>query len=169
MLIPMGAARLRISAFPLIGPGEDAVVWTPPPALRFPARASHCWQGDTVAAVADGVLPSSSGDRSIPRLTFWNHRGTTEWVEAEFAAAREVSRVALYWFDDRDGGGCRVPARWRLLARHDGGWTEVAQAGEGALDRFDTIDFPTRTTGALRVEIDLQDGFSAGILEWQIE
>ena len=62
-----------------------------------------------------------------------------------------------------------VPARWRLLVRQDGAWTEVAQAGEGALDRFDTLDFPARTTDALRVEIDLQAGFSAGILEWRIE
>jgi hypothetical protein len=36
-LIPMGAARLRISAFPVIGDGANARPWTPPPVLLPPA------------------------------------------------------------------------------------------------------------------------------------
>src|SRR5262249_675957 len=46
--------------------------------------ASHCWKSDTLAALTDGKLPASSADESIPRLTFWDHQGTREWVEMTF-------------------------------------------------------------------------------------
>ena len=37
-LIPMGAARLRISAFPWIGEGSTAHDWQRPPATRKPEK-----------------------------------------------------------------------------------------------------------------------------------
>ena len=55
-LVPMGCARLRISAFPTIGEGPDAHEWAPPP-KPLPASASHCWDADTVAALGDGIVP----------------------------------------------------------------------------------------------------------------
>ncbi|MFZ2146949.1 MAG: beta-L-arabinofuranosidase domain-containing protein [Sedimentisphaerales bacterium] len=48
-LVPMGCARLRISAFPTIGTGPDAHEWQEPPESP-PAAASHCRDGNTVAA-----------------------------------------------------------------------------------------------------------------------
>jgi hypothetical protein len=46
-LIPMGGARLRISAFPTIGDGPDACEWAPG-AVEGPAPASHQGTDDTV-------------------------------------------------------------------------------------------------------------------------
>jgi len=43
-LIPMGAARLRISSFPVIGEGAEARPWRAPPEPAFRATASHCWE-----------------------------------------------------------------------------------------------------------------------------
>jgi hypothetical protein len=37
-LIPMGAARLRISSFPVIGEGPDAHRWSPPPRALYGFR-----------------------------------------------------------------------------------------------------------------------------------
>ena len=48
-LIPMGAARLRITAFPVIGQGQDAHTWAAAKAL--PVSASHCWENDTLEAL----------------------------------------------------------------------------------------------------------------------
>ena len=67
--------------------------------------ASHCFERDTVGAAIDGLEPKSSNDHNIPRFTWWDHRGTVEWIQREFAKSRKVSAVEVYWFDDGPGGG----------------------------------------------------------------
>jgi DUF1680 family protein len=132
--------------------------------------ASHCWRTDTILALNDGKIPASSADESIPRLTFWDHRGTKEWIEMEFASPKPVHRVRIYWFDDAGrGGGCRVPASARVLARSGGTWSEVARSLAVAEDAWNTADFSPASAEAVRVEVQLQPGFSAGVLEWQVE
>ncbi len=167
-LVPMGAARLRISAFPVIGQGPSAADW-PFPKIA-PVRASHCHDNDTVDAIVDGIVPGRSGDTSIPRFTWWDHRGTQEWLEWTLPAARRVSQVEVYWFDDTGAGQCRAPASWRLLYRQGGKWVPVFGAsGFGvALDRFNTTSFEPVTTDALRIEVTLREGFSGGVLEARV-
>jgi hypothetical protein len=168
-LIPMGAARLRITAFPVIGTGPDAKEWVRPPE---PPRASHCFAGDTTLALNDGVLPKSSADRSIPRMTWWNHKGTTEWVEYDFDKPRRLTKASVYWYDDEPtGGGCRTPASWRLLYQSGDAWREVQNpTAHGAdKDRFNDTAFGEIETTAVRLEVKLKPGFSGGILEWRVE
>jgi len=171
-LIPMGAARLRIASFPVIGDGPDAHPWiVPPEALPLKVSASHCYEGDTVRAVADGRIPKNSNDHAIPRFTWWDHKGTKEWVQREFDAPRKVSKVEVYWFDDSpSGGGCRTPQSWRLLYRKDGQWHEAAQPSGYGLetDKFNETTFSEVETDALRIEVQLRDKFSGGILEWRV-
>ncbi|MCP5524834.1 MAG: glycoside hydrolase family 127 protein [Verrucomicrobiales bacterium] len=168
-LIPMGAARLRIAAFPVIGDGPDAHDWELPEIPKV--RASHCNDGDTVAAVCDGKDPAASNDHSIPRFTWWPQRGSFEWIEQDLDAPRQVSHVAVYWFDDTGRGSCRVPAAWRLLYRDGNEWKPVVNTSEFgvAKDRFNVTTFAPVTTDALRLEAQLQPDVSGGILEWQIQ
>jgi len=168
-LIPMGCARLRISAFPTIGTGPDAHQWAEPP-QPLPTTASHCWGHDTVDALSDKLLPRSSNDQSIPRFTWWDHKGTAEWVQYDFEQPKDVASVAVYWFDDTGGGGCRVPVSWRLLYKDDGQWREVSNArGYGVQkDKFNEVQFSPVRTISLRLQVQLQPGFSAGILEWRV-
>jgi len=168
-LIPMGCTRLRISAFPTIGSGPDAREWKEPP-KSLPATASHCWHGDTVTALSDSRVPQSSNDQSIPRMTWWPHKGTTEWVQYDFEKPREISGASVYWFDDTGAGGCRVPKSWRLLYKTDSAWSEVAADGryEVERDKFNTVEFEPIQTKTLRLEAQLQPEFSAGILEWRV-
>lgn len=170
-LIPMGAARLRVASFPVIGDGPAAHRWKAPPKPAYRTRASHCFGGDTPRAVADGIEPDSSGDHSIPRHTFWNHVGTTEWLEARFAEPKKVSRVKVYWYDDTGRGQCRVPASWKLLRPEGDGWVEVEGAsGYGVeKDRYNETTFDAITTDALRIEVRLRPEVSGGVLEWKIE
>jgi hypothetical protein len=171
-LIPMGAARLRIASFPVIGSGADAHQWkTPPAALPYKATASHCWDSDTVQALHDTAEPSRSNDGSLPRFTWWNHRGTSEWVQYTFDKARKVSQVEVYWFDDTGVGQCRVPKSWRVLYRDGDQWKPVsgASAGGVAQDRYNKVTFDAVTSTGLRLEVELQPQFSAGILEWRVE
>jgi hypothetical protein len=168
-LIPMGAARLRVSAFPTVGDGPGAHQWVKPPP---PPQASHCWQGDTTTALNDGLLPQSSDDHSVPRFTWWDHKGTTEWVQYDYEEPRRLKAAEVYWFDDEPSkGGCRVPASWRLLYKAGDGWKEVAGAGGYGLekDKVNRVTFDPVETTAIRLEVKLRPGFSGGVLEWRVE
>jgi len=174
-LIPMGCARLRISAFPTVSTSPDARAWTKPagpPKPAYPTTASHCHGGDTADALSDGLLPKRSGDHAIPRLTWWDHRGTSEWVAYRFKQPRTVSEAEVYWFDDTGRGGCRIPASWRLLYQDGEQWKEVKLAGGATYalqkDRFNKVTFEPVKTRGLRIEVQLRPDFSGGILEWRI-
>jgi len=165
----MGAARLRISAFPVIGQGPAAHPWAVP--KLPPVSASHCHSTDTVEAMIDGLDPKNSNDHSVPRFTWWDHRGSAEWVQYDFEKPREVSAVEVYWFDDTGLGSCRVPASWKLLYRAGETWKPVQEASEFAVkpDTYNRVHFtPVRTT-ALRLEVRLRPDFSGGILQWKVK
>ncbi len=165
-LIPMGCARLRISAFPTIGRGPDAHEWTLPP----PPRHTASFQHDDIRALSDGNVPKGSGDQTVPRFTWWNHLGTKEWVTYNFKAPRKVRFSEVYWFDDTGIGRCRVPASWKLFWKDGKKWRPVAGAsGYGTrADTFNKVTFEAVETTSLRIEVQLQPGFSGGILEWRI-
>jgi hypothetical protein len=167
----MGAARLRITAFPVIGAGPDAKEWTAPPQ---PPKVSHCFSGDTPTALNDGLLPKSSSDHSIPRMTWWDHKGTTEWAQYDFGKPRKLTKSEVYWFDDETGdrkGQCRTPASSRLLYKSGNDWKEVPNPTAYGLDKdkFNTTAFEAIETTAIRLEVKLKPNFSGGILEWRVE
>ncbi len=148
-------------------PGEDGVV-----AKGIRIRASHVNPTDTLTALNDGVLPKSSKDHGLPRMTWWDHRGSTEWVSYQYKQPRQFSKAAVYWFDDTGIGRCRIPASWRLLWRNGSEWIEVKlTAGSRyamALDRMNTVTFEPVQTRELKLEVQLQPDFSGGILEWEV-
>lgn len=159
-------------------PGE-MMVWMPeslaladkPLDPTITATASHCWEKDSVQAMYDTLLPSSSGDHAIPRMTFWPRQGTTEWVQYTFNKPRAVGGVEVYWFDDK--GGCMLPESWRVMYKKNDEWVEASSdAACGVLpDRFNTVRFNTVTTDAVRLEVKLRSGekkASGGILEWRV-
>ncbi len=127
-------------------------------------------QASALAALASGKVPTSSNDRKIPRCTFWDRRGTTEWVQYTFAQPTRVTEVAVYWFDDRPGGGCRVPASWRVLYDSGYGWLPVSTSDipTVARDQFNRVTFkPVMTTG-IRLEVRMKSNASGGILQWRV-
>lgn len=135
--------------------------------------ASHCYQNDTVTALNDGMLPQSSNDHAIPRMTWWDHRGSTEWVAYQYPELREVSSARVYWFDDTGRGLCRVPASWRLLYKDGNDWKPV-QLREGSTygmvrDRFNDVSFAPVKIKEIKLEATLQKDVSGGILEWIVK
>ncbi|HEY5910843.1 MAG TPA: glycoside hydrolase family 127 protein [Verrucomicrobiae bacterium] len=132
--------------------------------------ASHCWERDSVAACFDGQEPKSSSDQGIPRFTWWNHKGTTEWVQRTFDKPTLVEAVSVYWFDDTGSGECRTPKSWRLLYRDGNDWKAVDRPSEYGtrLDQYNAVNFASVNTTALRIEAELRPEFSGGILEWQV-
>ena len=169
----MGAARLRISAFPTIGHGDDSHVWTAsdqPLTAKYEATASYCNTNDSLASLSDVAEPRASGDQSIPRMTWWDHRGTSEWVRYDFPHSKRVDSVSVYWFDDTGVGQCRIPASWRLMYKKNDQWqaVETTDKLEPVKDAWNTIKFKPVDTVGLRLEVELQPAFSGGILEWRV-
>jgi hypothetical protein len=143
----------------------------PPEALAMNVTASHCWQSDTVVAVTDGRLPQNSNDQTIARFTWWPRRGTGEWLAREFDEPRKIGQMEIYWFDDEPTGGhCRAPASWRLLYRKGDKWLPVENASAYGVekDKFNAVKFDEVETDALRIEVQLRDEFSSGVLEWRV-
>ncbi len=166
-LIPMGCARLRISAFPTVSSGPDAHEWTPP--LKCLHEASHVC--DDLAAVSNGDWPWTGRDPSqVARFTWRPHKGTTEWITYRFERPRPVSQVHVYWVDDGDDGECRPPASWRVFWRKNGAWKPVVSRGKAEADRrgWDSMRFDPVEATELKLEVTLQEGRSGGIFEWVV-
>ncbi|MGH9312458.1 MAG: glycoside hydrolase family 127 protein, partial [Vicinamibacterales bacterium] len=119
--------------------------------------------------IHDGEEPQSSADSSS-YFDWWPTRGTTEWAEMAFAKTATVSEVEMYWFDDTGRGQVRVPASWRILYKDGGDWKPV-EAGSAygvSKDAWNKVTFTPVTTSALRVEVTMQQQWSAGIQEWKV-
>jgi len=131
--------------------------------------ASHIYPADTLDALNDQIEPATSGDESIPRFTWWDHRGTHEWTQYDFAEPTTASSVSVYWFDDTGHGQCRVPASWRILWRHgESDWQPVQKTTPYgvAKDQYNVVSFQPVKATALRLEVQLKPRYSGGILEW---
>ena len=150
---------------------ESAANPMPPPTIASEAKVSASYSHDKINAVNDQIIPKNSNDHEIPRFTFWNHKGTTEWIQYDFDKETTVSFIHIYWFDDGPNGGCRIPKTWKLLYEKNGKWKEVSKHGKYPVskDEFNSIEISPVKTKALRLAIELQDTYSGGILEWKVE
>jgi len=145
----------------------------PPPTVASHARASasFCFPSDSLSAINDQIVPPNSHDLSVPRHTFWNHKGSAEWLQYDLAAKASVDAVEVYWFDDRDTGGCWVPESWGLLYRDGGEWNPVTGASSHGTeaDGFNRVTFDPVEADGLRIELQLREGHSGGVLEWRVD
>jgi DUF1680 family protein len=141
----------------------------PPPtvASRATATASHTWASDTTRALNDRRVPSSSGDQTIPRHTWWDRRGSVEWVQYDWPEPVTLDGSEVWFFDDLGGGGgCALPVAWRLLGRQNGAWVPIEADYPVVRDGPSTVGFPPRTVDGLRLEVTLAPDRSGGVLEW---
>jgi DUF1680 family protein len=160
---------------------KEMSVWIPTaPEKAFPLRAdtiasmspmtvSEGSQG--TASIKDQLVPKSSLDQSLGNQHWWPKKGTKEWVEFMLVDNCEVSSVKVYWFDDTGVGECRVPESWRVLVKVDGEWKPVEDAGAFgvARDGFNVVNFNKVRASGLRIEVQMQKGWSTGIHEVVIE
>lgn len=162
------------------GTGEMAV-WLPyeqnaarpsmPPTLASSSKVSASYTYDFILALNDRKKIKNSNDHTINRFTWWDHKGTNEWVQYDFKKVSLVSSVEVYWFDDRPEGGCRVPESWRVLYKKGNAWKPVKNKNnyEVQKDKYNKLKFNPVKTSALRLEVKLQNKYSGGILEWQVK
>lgn len=172
MLIPYYAWAHR-------GPGEMAV-WLareesavrPVASPTIASQSKVTTSGGTDRrAMKDQDEPRNSNDHSCRFFHWWPKKGTTEWVQYTFAKPETVSRIRVYWFDDTGQGECRIPKSWRILYLIDNQWKAVQSEDVFGVekDRYNEVTFEPVTTEGLRLEVQLQERFSAGIQEWQVK
>ncbi len=128
-------------------------------------------RGKNARNIIDGEEPASSAD-STAYFDWWPVQGSAmEWVELTFAKPSTVSTSEIYWFDDTGRGGVRVPASWRLLYKSGDQWLPVEARGAYGVARnaWNAVNFNPVTTPALRIEVTMQQGFSAGLQEWKVK
>lgn len=176
---------VKIQAIPYFsylnrGPSEFRV-WipesqgtTPLPTLEKLATpsASHCNPSDSVFSMNDGVVHTNSSDHGKPRMSWWDHKGTTEWAQYEFPKEQLVNRVKIFWFADRAAnGGCDLPEHWSLFYKRGADWVPVENVSGYSLnaDQFNHVTFKPIKTSALRIEVKLKSGWSGGICQWEVE
>ncbi len=128
-------------------------------------------RGKNPRNIIDGEEPASSAD-STAYFDWWPVQGSAnEWIELRFAKPSTVSTSEVYWFDDTGRGGVRVPASWRLLYKNGNNWVTVDRKGAYGVERnrWNAVSFTPVTTTALRIELAMQPGFSAGLQEWKVK
>lgn len=163
----------------------------PFPTLAMSSRISASRENGQgwLPAIIEGDEPASSRS-SVSMFNWWPLQGwgpgcepsadtarrrtpqcsQGEWIQIDFPKASTVSAAEVYWFDDAPGGGVRVPAGWKLLYRDGEQWKPVDAQGEYGIekDAWNRVTFTPVTTTALRLEIVLQPGQSAGVQEWRV-
>ncbi len=127
--------------------------------------------GQSPEALNDQFLPRNSNDPGVPRFHWWPKKGSTEWVQYALAAPARISRCAVYWLDDTGTGESRVPKEWRLLVRVAGEWKPVQHPSgmSTSKDVLNNLTFDPVETDAVKLEVVMQEKYSAGLYEWTIE
>ena len=167
-LLPMGSQRLRITTFPTVS--TTGAEWKAPYVAPVWPKASASFIYDDINAMKDdSAEPADSIDMRVARFTFWDHKGTSEWVQYDFEKPTDVCYVSLYWFDDTGWGQCRIPASWSLFYKDGNDWKAVEDPSPYGVEvnKYNKVTFKQITTSALRVEVKLKDNFSGGILRWR--
>jgi hypothetical protein len=169
------------------GPGEmnvwiarsdDATRVQPYPSIASRAKTSSSDTGREVSGtraltrtVNDQDEPRTSNDTRTGFFHWWPKKGTTEWLQYDFAEPATVSSAQVYWYDDTGTGQVRPPASWRVLYKDGESWKPVETQGAYGtdIDRFNKTAFRPVKTDGLRLEVVLQPQFSAGVQEWKVE
>jgi hypothetical protein len=127
-------------------------------------------RGKNPRNIIDGEEPANSAD-STAYFDWWPVQGTNEFVELTLEKPATVSSAEVYWFDDTGRGGVRVPASWRLLYKSGRNWVTVDTKDPYGVARnaWNPVTFSPVTTAALRIELTMQPGFSAGLQEIKIK
>ncbi len=124
--------------------------------------------GDTSpTALNDEYEPTSSRDRRRGSYGNWPRRGT-QWVQYDWGRPISTKKIDVYWWDDRRG--VRLPEACRLLYWNGEDFVPVSNpSGLGvAENQYNTTAFDEVRTSRLRLEIDSNDAYSTGILEWKV-
>ncbi len=172
--IPYAVWAHRGRAHMTVWPAREPQAARPKPAdtLTAISKTTASFVHVSLDAIKDQSLPVNSADSSGLQLDFWPHKNTAEWLQFEWRKKHKISSVKIYWFDDTGRGACHLPASWKVLARgQDGKFKAVVATTPYSIakDKFNKVAFKPVETDCLKIEIQLQKEWSAGVQEVVIE
>lgn len=147
----------------------------PFPETRGRSRVTSSIPGANVTALIDQIEPSSSSDYRVPRLSFHPNRGSTEWVQFEFAEPKTIDSLSVYWFDEAQAAASFrnerkeiLPKSWKILSWTNDKWEKVSTK-ETSLgtqrDQFNRATFAQPITASkIRIEVQLHEQLSGAML-----
>jgi GH43 family beta-xylosidase len=136
-------------------------------ALVATPSASYVSGDTSVAAINDSNSPNNSLERGPGAYGNWPRTGT-QWVEYDWSQPISTKQIEVYWWDDHQG--VRLPKACRIKFWNGNQFIEITNAsGLGVdADKFNVTTFGEVTTTKLRLEMDGNENFSTGILEWRV-
>ncbi|MFO1496783.1 MAG: glycoside hydrolase family 127 protein [Verrucomicrobiota bacterium] len=128
--------------------------------------SSNCQPG----GINDGLECKASGDQPPAVCHWWPHKGGTEWAQYRWRKPVQIAGAKVFWFDDTGRGQCRLPAAWQLQYADGTDWrpVQVTDPYQVARDQWCDVHFQPITTTALRLVVEMQSGWAAGVHEWQV-
>jgi DUF1680 family protein len=156
------------NAADVAGSGQADQPATPVNLAAVAQPSSSYVSGDTtLSALNDGYDPRGSRDNRRGSYGNWDKKGA-QWVQYDWGQPISTDKVDIYWWDDRQG--VRLPKACRLLYWDGKAFVPVADPnGLGvAGSQYNTTTFDEVRTSKLRLEIDSNETFSTGILEWRV-
>lgn len=165
--IHLSVGAFVISILLAVGVGAQEPAAQANLAVVAQVNSSHVSGDTSLQALNDGFTPRRSRDNRHGSYGNWPRRGT-QWVEYNWSQPISTKQIEVYWWDDQRG--VRLPKACRLKFWDGNGFVEVTNAsGLGvAGDRFNVTTFDEVTTAKLRLEMDGNETFSTGILEWRV-
>jgi uncharacterized protein len=162
------------------GPGQ-MMVWLPTTAhsthplpaatIAFRSNVRASKMKKSLSAVNDQNEPLDSMDHSVSYYDWWPVKDTWEWVQYDFDKPLTISKTKVYWFDDGQDGGCRIPDDWEILYLNGNIWEPVKTRSKYKISKngWNTLSFNPVMTQSVKIKVKLKKDFSAGIYEWVIE
>ncbi len=178
------STRVPVTAIPYYawdnrkpGPMKVWLPQTPPPpaagGLETHAKVSMSYVSGNCQpwGVNDGLEPRSSGEQPSALCHWWPHQGCAEWVQYTWKQPVALKSARVYWFDDTGRGACRLPASWKIEYRDGETWKPVAPSTGYPVKKnaWCEVSFTPVTTTALRLQVQLQKQWAAGVHEWKVE
>jgi len=162
------------------GPGQ-MMVWLPTtpenakpfpaPTIAFRSKVTGNKITRAISSVNDQVEPQNSNDHTVSYYHWWPDKDKWVYLQYDFEKPETISGTKVYWFDDRPDGGCRIPDEWEIQYKSGTAWESVKPKSTYTVtkDGWDSIDFESVNTSAVKLKVKLNKEFSSGIYEWIIE
>lgn len=164
------SAAMRAAGDSAGGQGVSFGVGELVPTLASLAHSSSSVRAP-MEALSDQLLPENSHDSEVPKFVWFGRKGTSEWVQYDLPKPTEVRSVQFYWvlYDD-ENLPAKLPSSWKLLYRDGEAWKDVRPTSPSvaSADHVNSTEFAPVTASALRVEVQLQPGATAGLFEWGV-
>ncbi len=133
-------------------------------ALEASATTSYVSSWESLAAVNDGFIPTSSTDRSHPIYGNWNSANTLRWVQYDWPQHYEITSVQLYWFTDN--GGILIPTEAYVEYYNGSTWIKLGDVPLNA-NEFNIVSFNAINADSIRVSMK-NTSQSTGIIEFRV-